>query len=771
MTEKRSIEYKILIDQIHRFTSHVLLGITATVINSTILAAFQWSVVPGYKVLSWLVISLLVALTRIFIHFHYLKRTITTESAERQRNILLLSLFVSGCVWGFAPISIFPYSSIAHQVLMVLVLAGMVAGSVNAFSSLAAGHYAFTIPALGPLVVVLVSIGDRMHITMGAMVLLFAFFMVLANRRINAESNDFLLLKYENLELIENLEKEILDRKNAEKQLWKKNYQIESIVADRTAELRQVNEKLLLEIEDRIEAEKALKENELKYRELANTLPQIVFETDVHGMITFTNRNATKNLRYTEEEFAKGMSVFQIIDAERGTPQGERVHAMLNGQKLDGEEVVARAKDGRPFPVSIHATPVVQNGTFVGMRGIIIDLSDQKRVEVEQKKLQAQLQRAQKMEILGTLAGGVAHDLNNILSGIVSYPELLLMQIPEKSSLRKPLMLMQESGKKAAAVVQDLLTLTRRGVIVEEVINLNEIVSSYLESPEYKKMMSFHPDVRLTTAMAKDLLNISGSAVHLSKTVMNLITNAAEAMPHGGRLQVATANSYLDKPLKGYDDIKEGDYVVLTVSDDGVGIPPEDLDKIFEPFFTKKLMGRSGTGLGMAVAWGTVKDHNGYIDVSSVENRGSQFRLYFPVTRLELTEKDPLESIESFLGAGETILVVDDVEEQLRIAADLLAHLGYAVATAQSGDEAISYLRHNRTDLILLDMIMPPGKDGLDTYREIIKIHPTQKAVIASGFSETARVKEAIELGAGPYIKKPYTWINLGKAAQTALST
>lgn len=769
MTKGNSVKKKILIDQVHRFTSQVVIGISATALNSTILAAFLMSVVPRSKALLWLAISLFVGLMRILIHFYYQKPNIRPESVDRQKNLLLLSLFVSGCVWGLAPIFIFPYSSIAHQALLVLMLAGMVAGSVNAFSSLAAGFYVFTIPAIVPLAVVLFSMGDGMHIAVGGMVLLFSFFMVLANRRINAEFNDFLLLKYENLDLIENLEKEILDRKNAEQELLKKNSQIESIVEDRTTELRLVNEKLLSEIDDRIEAEKALKENELKYRELANSLPQIVFETDAQGVITFANRNAFKFLGYSENDFENGLSAFEILDAKQGTVQQGKLLAVLDGQKLDGEEFVARVKDGRTFPISIHATPVVHKGTSVGMRGIIIDLSDQKRAESEQRKLQAQLQRAQKMELLGTLAGGVAHDLNNILSGIVSYPELLLMQIPEDSSLRKPLMLMQESGKKAAAVVQDLLTLTRRGVIVEEVLNLNDIISTYLESPEYKRMLSFHPDVLVHTALAENLLDISGSEVHLSKTIMNLITNAAEAMPNGGILTISTSNDYLDQPLKGYDEIKEGDYVVLTVSDNGVGISPDDIEKIFEPFFTKKLMGRSGTGLGMAVAWGTVKDHNGYIDVSSIENQGSQFKLYFPVTRTTRTSKDPLEPIESFSGKGESILLVDDIDEQLQIAFDLLSYLGYTVATAQGGDEAIEYLRHHRVDLVILDMIMPPGRDGLDTYREILKLHPRQKAIIASGFSETARVKQAMDLGAGPYIKKPYTWINLGKAVQTVL--
>lgn len=250
---------------------------------------------------------------------------------------------------------------------------------------------------------------------------------------------------------------------------------------------------------------------------------------------------------------------------------------------------------------------------------------------------------------------------------------------------------------------------------------------------------------------------------------MNLVSNAAEAMPNGGRIQISTDNRYLDQPVKGYDDIEDGNYVVLTVTDNGIGIAPNEIDRIFEPFFTKKVMGRSGTGLGMAVVWGTVKDHKGYIDVASIENEGSQFSLNFPVTRVQQARDIHSDPIESYYGEEESILLVDDVKEQRQIGSDLLSQLGYIVTTVSSGEGAIAYLRNQSVDLVVLDMIMHPGMDGLDTFREIIKLHPTQRALIASGFSETDRVKEAIALGAGPYIKKPYTWIKLGQAVKTAL--
>jgi signal transduction histidine kinase len=232
------------------------------------------------------------------------------------------------------------------------------------------------------------------------------------------------------------------------------------------------------------------------------------------------------------------------------------------------------------------------------------EIVDRKRAEKDQRRLEVQLRKSQKMEAIGTLAGGVAHDLNNILSGIVSYPELLLMDIPKKSPLRQPLLTIQESGQKAAAIVQDLLTLARRGVSITEVMNLNQSIEKYLNSPENQKILQYHPGVKVEVDLQAKLFNILGSPVHLSKTIMNLVSNAAEAMPSSGVIHISTENRYIDHPLKGYDTVEEGDYVKLTVSDNGVGISPEDIDRIFEPFYTKKTMGRSGTGLGMAVVWG-----------------------------------------------------------------------------------------------------------------------------------------------------------------------
>jgi signal transduction histidine kinase/ActR/RegA family two-component response regulator len=398
-----------------------------------------------------------------------------------------------------------------------------------------------------------------------------------------------------------------------------------------------------------------------------------------------------------------------------------------------------------------------------------IKISERRQAENERIKLQDQLQRAEKMEAIGMLAGGVAHDLNNILSGLVSYPELLLLDIPEDSPFRKPVLTIQKSGKKAATIVEDLLTMARRGVAVSAIVNLNQVITDYLQDPEYKTLNSYHPNVRVEPQLAPDLFNISGSHIHLSKTVMNLVSNAVEAMPSGGSVIVSTHNFHVDRPIPGYDRVVEGDYAVLTVTDSGDGIKAEDQGRIFEPFYTKKVMGRSGTGLGMAVVWGTVKDHNGYIDMQSTEGCGTTFRLYFPVSREDLAEKDIAWSIQDNKGKGETILVVDDVEEQREIASALLKKLNYSVITVSGGEEAVAYLKERSVDLVLLDMIMDPGMDGLDTYKAILDLHPRQKAVIASGFSETERVRQTQDLGAGKYIKKPYTMEKIALAVKEEL--
>jgi PAS domain S-box-containing protein len=517
----------------------------------------------------------------------------------------------------------------------------------------------------------------------------------------------------------------------------------------------------VIDITERKRAEEALRESETQYRETLDAMGDWILAVDPDLRIVLFNAafmQINKQLGLTTDVIGRTpMEIFPflpdtLLDEYRWVFENKRVLITQETTKIGGREFITESRK----------TPLLKEGRILRVISVIRDITEQKRLE-------AQLQQAQKMEAIGTLAGGVAHDLNNILAGIVSYPDVLLMQIPEDSHLRGPITTMKESGKKAADIVQDLLTLARRSIPSTEVSNLNDIVSEYLKSPVYQKLKLYHPEVEVETNLETDLLHIIGSHVHLSKAVMNLISNAAEAMPDGGKILISTENRYVDRPVRGYDDVEEGDYVTLTVSDSGVGISSQDLARVFEPFYTKKKMRRSGTGLGMAVVWGTVKDHKGYIDLQSAEGQGTTITLYFPATRQQPIKGQPGLAVEDYMGRGQSILVVDDVKGQREIAFTILSELGYSVTSVSSGEEAVEYMKRNSVDLLLLDMIMDPGIDGLDTYKQILELYPRQKAIIASGFSETDRVKEAQKLGAGQYIKKPYTLEKIGIVVKAEL--
>jgi two-component system, cell cycle sensor histidine kinase and response regulator CckA len=502
------------------------------------------------------------------------------------------------------------------------------------------------------------------------------------------------------------------------------------------------------------EAEKALDESERKYRTLFDMVSDALALIEIDtGQMLDVNKTFLKLYGYSREEVL-GM---------KNTDFSAEPEKTKNATRTKGTYIPIRyhkKKDGTVFPTEISAGLFKYQGRDVHIAAI--------RDITERQRFEDLRQRSQKMEFMGLVAGGVAHDLNNVLSGIMSYPELLLLELAEDSKLRKPIMTMHKSGQRAAAIVEDLLTIARGVATAKEPMHVNALVNEYLDSPEYRKLRQFHPFVALHTHVDPDLFNILGSYMHIRKVVMNLVSNAAEAIDGMGNITVSTMNCYVDKPIKGYDDVKIGEYVVLSVSDDGPGISAEDIERIFEPFFTKKVMGRSGTGLGLSVVWNVVEDHHGYIDVKSSE-KGTTFKVYLPITRDLLPDKKLTRTISEYKGTNETILVVDDMESQRELFCKMLDNLGYRPQAVSNGEAAVDYVKTKSVDLVLLDMIMDPGINGLETFKRILEIHPNQKAIIVSGFAETNDVKEAQRLGAGRYIKKPFSIEKIGMAIRDEL--
>ncbi|WP_028579808.1 hybrid sensor histidine kinase/response regulator [Desulfogranum japonicum] len=426
-------------------------------------------------------------------------------------------------------------------------------------------------------------------------------------------------------------------------------------------------------------------------------------------------------------------------------------------------------RDGRRFPVEIRIKHINYQGRPVKV-ATLRDVTDQERTMQQHLLLQEKLAEAKRMEALGLMAGSVAHDLNNILAGIITYPELLLLDLDETFQYREEIRMIRDAGKRAAALVDDLLTVARGATSKKIVQNMNPIVSTYFNSMEHMEMCKRFPYITCDYILDTHLHNSSCSSMHVSKSIMNLVINAAEAIQHTGIIMVSTQNIQVKAAIQGYyETIEPGQYVVISVSDNGPGISDTDIKKIFSPFYSTKVLGRSGTGLGLAVVWNTMRDHNGYINVESSTN-GTTFFLYFPA------EKSPSQDIqltplpETIRGNGERILIVDDQKNQREIALRLLNRLGYTPFAVSSGEDALEFLKKNSVELVLLDMLMDPGMNGYETFRMIQEYIPNQKAVITSGYAPTKDVQRAKRLGISQFVKKPFTLQELGLVIQNELN-
>ena len=531
-----------------------------------------------------------------------------------------------------------------------------------------------------------------------------------------------------------------------------------SQVKRRTKELSETNQQLQAQIEERKKTEEEL----LKFGRIVEASCDAMALVDKEHRHILTNRVYRDTFAVTAGNI-EGMAIQQVLGLDFfNTRLKESVLTCLKGRVVHVQTMPRKDLKNNCY-WNITLSPYYLSNDKTG--GYVIDIRD----VTEQIEIQNRLENAEKMEAIGMLAGGVAHDLNNILSGIVSYPDMLLVGRAPDDPMTKSLQTIKKSGERAAAIVQDLLTLARRGVGSEVTLNLNEVINEFMASPEHDDSISTVHGIQFRLKLDNDLLNIRGSAVHLLKILMNLFYNAVEAMPRGGILTIRTENRFLDQELVGYEFIPVGEYATLSVEDTGIGMSPSELKRIFEPFYTNKIMGRSGTGLGMAVVWGSIKDHKGFIDVDSERGKGTLFTLYFPISREALPEKKEI-MLQSFLGKGQKILVVDDLAEQRILATNILELLGYVVDVASSGEEAVEKCQETEVDLLLLDMIMPGGMDGLATYQKIKSFKQNLKAVIASGFSDSESVRKAQELGAGMYLKKPYTVQSLTQAVYHELA-
>ena len=487
----------------------------------------------------------------------------------------------------------------------------------------------------------------------------------------------------------------------------------------------------------------------------------LFFHVDQDGVILAYRVGTSADAVISPDQFI-GKRIQDVPMDNAGEKFGDaikRVHATGSLVRIE----YTLQTNGQPQYYEANLLPL-RNGEIAV---IIRNITEQHLARQRELELQNRLARSERMESLGVLAGGVAHDLNNILGPIVVYPGIIMKMIPENEEAHGLLTEIEKSSHRAAAVIQDLLTLARRGNCVMEPVDVNELIENFTRSITFQELETQNPLCKLSMQLGDNLPPALGIQHQLSQAVMNLIINAYESIPAEGCVSVTTECKEVEEHEGIYAPIRAGTYVIIKVRDTGTGIPEESIEHIFEPFYSKKTMGRSGSGLGLTVVYGVVRDMKGYVDIDTKDAEGTEMRLYIPASDSRIYEEETDK--ETDLSGNARILVVDDVPEQRKLVETVLSSLGYEVETAPNGHEAVDRVHNQPVDLIVMDMIMEEGFDGLDAYKAILEIHPNQKCLIVSGFSDTDRVNEALRCGAGGFLSKPYSIALLGKMVRQEL--
>jgi PAS domain S-box-containing protein len=501
---------------------------------------------------------------------------------------------------------------------------------------------------------------------------------------------------------------------------------------------------LSYDVTDRLHAEQALRASEERYRSLMEQAQDAIFVNNAQGIVQEVNRAAEKLVGATHDEIV-GRSFLETVPPEdREAAWSAFEKTLEHGQMSDILTVRTQRRDGMIIPTEITAS-VVEIGGEPHVVGLLRDVS-------ERNALAEQLRLAQKMEAIGQLAGGVAHDFNNLLTAILGYSQLLAADLRENPDHFSAIEEIRKAGERAAGLTRQLLAFSRRQMLEPTVLDLNEVVRHIQE------MLSrlIGEDIQVVITLESALGSVRADAGQIEQVIMNLAVNARDAMPRGGRLSIETANVDLDNTYaQAHVTGQPGPYVMLAVSDTGIGMDDATRQRIFEPFFTTKEKGR-GTGLGLSTVYGIVKQSGGYIWVYSEPARGTTFKVYLPRVQ---TPAEPLvvpESVSLPAGGNETILLVEDDASVRTLARKTLEARGYRVLEAADGKEAMEIAQSQSLDLLLTDMVLP-GIGGSEIAARIHDIHPQSKVLYTSGYTDDAIVRGGLIERGSAFLEKPFT--------------
>ena len=507
-------------------------------------------------------------------------------------------------------------------------------------------------------------------------------------------------------------------------------------------------------------ADDALRQSEDKYRTIFESIEEGYFETDLEGGLTFFSNPFCRMLGYSRDELA-GTNIDAYTTAGTAARMVEITGQVKNsGAPENVADYDVMHKDGNQVSLELSLSLLKDaEGQPMGFRGVVRDVSERKKTEEEKRKLENQLQQAQKMESIGTLAGGIAHDFNNILMGIQGNASLMLLKIDSAHPSHEKIKNIEKYVQNGTELTKQLLGFARRGKYLIKATDLNEIIdkSSQLFARTKK-------EIQVHTELCDDIWTVEVDRGQIEQVLLNLYVNAWQAMPEGGDLYIQTEKIRLDRSYVKPYRIEPGKYIKISVSDTGSGIDRKTQERIFEPFFTTKEMGR-GTGLGLASVYGIIKSHGGYINVYSEKDQGTTFTIYLPASGKDVIRER--ETTTDIVKGSGTILLVDDEKMIVEVGRELLKELGYDVLVALSGSEAVEAFqsRHEKIDIVIMDMIMP-GMGGGETFDRLKEIDPQVRVLLSSGYSVNGQATKILRRGCDGFIQKPFNMHQLAEKVQ-----
>jgi PAS domain S-box-containing protein len=505
--------------------------------------------------------------------------------------------------------------------------------------------------------------------------------------------------------------------------------------------------KLLKHVRDQktlVESEDRFRSLYQQFNALLDANPDMLMLISPEMKILWSNRGAEVISGLSRDELA-GKICYQVLHAKSGACENCPIERCFRSGQSESSVLTSTGGIVR----DIRAVPIKD------AEGKVVSVIDLSRDITDHRKLEEQFRQSQKMEAIGQLAGGVAHDFNNILSAIIGYGNLAEMKLPDDHAVRHDLEQILRSADRAAALTQSLLAFSRKQPIRMELIGLNEVISKF----EKFLLRLLREDIELTIQRADEELIVMADRGQIEQVIMNLVTNARDAMPGKGRLLIETALIFLNEDFsKSHGYGRPGEFAMISVSDTGMGMDEKTKQKIFEPFFTTKEIGK-GTGLGLATVYGIVKSHGGFINVYSEPGRGTAFKIYLPVTR-EAAEQKIIGILKPapLKGGTETILVAEDDDALRKLTTVILSHMGYRVIEAMDGNDAVEKFINNKDaiKLVILDGIMP-GLNGKEVYREIAALRPDMRCIFISGYAEDIFTKDGIPIEKVDFLMKPIT--------------